>query len=189
MRAIGTSNASTTPRLISSEASVGEPHRVGLIEVDQDLDHARSLWRVQRVRWGVMLLIMVGAALGLFGHGPLADAQARAEGLTLVYDRFARHGATSSLEAEVEPQALRGDTLTLWMTRSYLDRAELESVIPEPERVGARGDVVVFTFVMTDRSRPTRITFNLRPDAYGSEHVRAGIEGGESVSFRQFIYP
>ena len=168
---------------------MGEPHRVGLIEVDQDLDHARSLWRVQRFGWVVMLLIVIGAALGLFGHGPLADGQARAEGLTLNYDRFARHGATSSLEAEIEPQALRGDTLTLWMTRKYLEGAELESVIPEPARVATRGDLVVFTFMTAERSRPTRITFKLRPDEYWSEHARAGIDGGESVSFRQFIYP
>jgi hypothetical protein len=171
------------------EAFVGEPHRVGLIEVDQDLEHARWLWRVQRLGWAVMLLIVIGAALGVFGHGPLADGQARAAGLTLNYDRFARHGATSSLEAEVEPPALRGDTVSLWLTRSYLDGVELESVIPEPERMATRGDLVVFTFVTAERSGPTRITFTLRPDEYWSEHARAGIEGGESVAFRQFIYP
>ena len=168
---------------------MGEPRRVGLIEVDQDLDHVRSLWRVQRVGWVGMLLILLGAALGLFGHGPLADGQVQAESLTVDYDRFARHGATSSLDAQIEPQALRADTLTLWLTRSYLERAELESVVPEPERVADRGDVVVFTFLTADRSRPMRVTFNLRPDEYGSEHARAGIDGGESVSFRQFIYP
>ena len=168
---------------------MGEPHRVGLIEVDQDLDHARSLWRVQRLGWLGMLLIVGAATLGLFGHGPLADGQARAESLTLDYARFARHGATSSLEAVVQPQALRGDTLRLWIARSYLDGVELESVIPEPERVATRDDVVVFTFVTAQRSQPTRITFNLRPDQYWSEHARAGIEGGESVTFRQFIYP
>ncbi len=168
---------------------MGEPHRVGLIEVDQDLDHARSLWRVQRVGWVVMLLIVIGASLGLFGHGPLADGQARAEGLTLDYDRFARHGATSSLRAEIEPRALRGDTLTLWMTREYLEGIEIESVIPEPARVVTRGDLVLFTFMTAERSQPARITFNLRPDEYWSEHARAGIAGGEGVSFRQFIYP
>lgn len=168
---------------------MGEPHRVGLIEVDQDLDHARSLWRVQRVGWAVILLIVIGATLGLFGHGPLADGQARAEGLTLEYERFARHGAASSLRAEIQPQALRGDTLTLWMTRNYLERAELESILPEPERVVTRGDLVVFTFMIAERSRPTRITFNLRPDEYWSARARAGIDGGGSVVFRQFIYP
>ena len=168
---------------------MGEPHRVGSIEVDQDLDHARSLWRVQRVGWVVILLIVIGATLGLFGHGPLADGQARAEGLTLDYERFARHGATSSLQAEIHPQALRGDTLTLWMTRSYLEGAELESILPEPARVVIRGDLVVFTFMKAGPSRPTRITFNLRPDKYWSAHGRAGIDAGGSVVFRQFIYP
>jgi hypothetical protein len=168
---------------------VGEPHRVGLIEVDQDLDHARSLWRVQRAGWVVMLLIVIGAVLGLFGHGPLAEGQARTDGLTVDYDRFARHGATSSLRAEAGPETLRGDTLKLWMTRDYLDGVAIESVIPEPQRVETRGDLVLFTFMTAERSQPTRITFNMRPDEYWSEHARAGIDGGGSVCFRQFVYP
>jgi hypothetical protein len=168
---------------------VGEPHRVGLIEVDQDLDHARSLWRVQRAGWVVMLLIVLGAVLGLFGHGPLAEGQARTGGFIMDYDRFARHGATSSLQAEASPQTLRGDTLKLWLTRDYLDGVEIESVIPEPERVETRGDVVLFTFMTAERSQSTRVTFNMRPDEYWSQPARAGIDGGASVSFRQFIYP
>ena len=168
---------------------MGEPHRVGLIEVDQDLGHARSLWRVQRAGGVIMLLIVLGAILGLFGHGPLANGQVRTDGLTVDYDRFARHGATSSLRAEAAPRLLRGDTLKLWLTRKYLDGLEIESVIPEPERVETRGDLVLFTFMTADRSAPTRITFNMRPDEYWSERARAGIDGGGSVSFRQFIYP
>ena len=168
---------------------MSDPKRIGSIEVDQDLDHARRLWRVQRVGWVVMLLIVLAATLGVFGHGPLAGAQAHTSSLTVDYDRFARHGAMTSLEAEVAPTALRGDTAKLWLSREYLEGVALESVIPEPDRVDTRGDVVLFTFMTTDRSRPVRITFNVRPDAYGSEPARAGIDGGDSVSFRQFIYP
>src|SRR5688500_11374240 len=74
----------------TSEADVSEPKRVGAIEVDQDLDHVRSLWRVQRVGWVIMLLLVIGGLLGLFGKGPLAEHQVQTNGLTLDYDRFAR---------------------------------------------------------------------------------------------------
>lgn len=168
---------------------MSEPKRVGSIEVDQDLDHVRSLWRVQRIGWVIMLLLVIGGLLGLFGNGPLAESQAQADGLTLDYDRFARHGAMSELRAEVGPQAIRGDTLKLWMTRGYLDGVALETVVPEPESVETRGDLVLFTFATADRSQPTHVTFNVRPEEYWSQGARAGIEGGASVSFRQFIYP
>jgi hypothetical protein len=168
---------------------VSEPKRVGAIEIDQDLDHARSLWRVQRIGWLLMLLFVIGGVLGLFGKGPLAADQARAPGLTLDYDRFTRHGAISAIRAEVGPEAIQGDSLQLWMTRGYIDAIELESIVPEPASVETRGDLVVFTFAAGERSQPTHVTFNVRPEGYGSEDARAGIEGGGSVSFRQFIYP
>lgn len=168
---------------------MAEPKRVGAIEVDQNLDHARSLWRVQRVGWVIMLLVVIGGLLGLFGNGPLAEDHARTEGLTLDYDRFARHGAASSLRADVGPPAVRGDTLKLWFTRDFIDGLEIESVVPEPERVETRGDRVVFAFTHTEPSGPARVTFNVRPHGYWTQRARAGIDGGGSVSFRQFIYP
>ncbi|HJU67539.1 MAG TPA: hypothetical protein VJ650_04755 [Gemmatimonadaceae bacterium] len=168
---------------------MSEPKRVGTIEVDQDLDHARSLWRVQRIGWLLMLLLIVGGVLGLFGNGPLAEDRAQAGALTFDYDRFARHGALSELRAEVGPRALQSDTLKLWMTRSYLEAVELESIVPEPESVETRGDLVVFQFATAERSQPTQITFSVRPARYWSHGARAGIDGGGSVSFRQFIYP
>lgn len=168
---------------------MAEPNRVGAIEVDQNLDHARSLWRVQRVGWVIMLLIVIGGLLGLFGNGPLAEDRARAEGLTLDYDRFARHGAASSLRVEVRPEAVRGDTLKLWITRDFIDGLKLESVVPEPASVETRGDLLVFAFAHPEPPGPTRITFNVRPDEYWTQRARAGIDGGGSLSFRQLIYP
>jgi hypothetical protein len=162
---------------------------VGSIEVDQDLDHARVLWRVQRIGWAAMALVILAGLLGLLGsQGPLTRAQASTTGLSIDYDRFARHGATSSLVAEVEP-APQSDTATLWLAREYLDGVEIESVIPDPERTETRDDVVLFTFMAKDRSRPARITFNVRPGQYWSEEIRVGVDGGGSLSVRQFIYP
>lgn len=175
--------------LSGEEGIVAEPKRVGSIEVDQDLDHVRRLWRVQRIGWGVMSLVVLAGLLGLFGRGPLADGHAQASGLTIDYERFARHGATSVLEAEVEPQAQRGDSVKLWVSRDYLDGVELERVIPEPGSVETRENLVLFSFATADRSRPTRITLHMRPQAHWSREVRAGIDGGSALSFRQFIYP
>jgi hypothetical protein len=59
----------------------------------------------------------------------------------------------------------------------------------QPESVETRGDLVLFTFAIGERAQPTHVTFNVRPDEYWSQDARAGIEGGGSVSFRQFIYP
>lgn len=168
---------------------MGKPKQVGAIEIDQDLDHARTLWPVQRAGWVVMLLLAIAGLLGVFGNGPLASARAGTAGLTLEYDRFARHGARSALYADIEPTAVRGNTVKLWISQGYLEELEVESVLPEPESVESRGDVLLYTFVTADRSRPTRITLNVRPEGYWSQRASAGVEGGGAVSFRQFIYP
>ena len=42
---------------VTQGGCVGKPKQVGAIEIDQDLDHARTLWPVQRAGWVVMLLL------------------------------------------------------------------------------------------------------------------------------------
>jgi hypothetical protein len=166
-----------------------ESARGGTIEIDEDLDHARAMWRVQRAGWLVMLLIVAAAVAGLFGDGPVAHARVGDDALRVEYDRFARHGQQTKLRAEVAPVARRGDTVRLWVDREFLQGVEVEAVTPEPASTEARADALWFTFLAPDSSRPTVITLRIRPDEYWSRRGRAGLEQGSSVAFRQFVYP
>ena len=161
----------------------------GGLEFDQDLGHARTLWRVQRAGWAVMALIILGALLGVFGRGPLAHASAESGALRVEYDRIARHGSSSRLRAEVAPAVRRGDTIRVWVDRAFLEGVEIEAVTPEPVQVETRGDALWFTFLAPDSVRTALISLQLRPDDFGSRRGRVGVEGGGAVAFRQLVLP
>jgi hypothetical protein len=59
-------------------------------EIDQDLEFQRRIWKLQRVAWAVMALVVLAAVLGLLGPGVLgmATAGGRSSPLWLEYDHF-----------------------------------------------------------------------------------------------------
>ena len=159
---------------------------VGDLQIDQDLAHARSNWRFQRVGWGVMALLAFAALAGLFGDGPLAKAQARSPGLQLDYDRFARHGAATKLELQVHPTQAEA---RVWVERRFIEGHELRRITPEPDRMTTAGDSLWLTFAAVTPSRPLTITFDLQPIAMWQRHGSIGMEAGPSLEFTQFVYP
>lgn len=56
------------------ERTRGEVHRVGDLEIEEDLDHQRRCWKLERASWAVMALVLLAAMAGLFGSGPLSWA-------------------------------------------------------------------------------------------------------------------
>jgi len=78
---------------IRSEASImARTKKVGDLQINEDMEFQRRSWIVQRVGWLVFALVILLAALGLFGDGILSDAKAGQEegALWLEYPRFKR---------------------------------------------------------------------------------------------------
>lgn len=55
--------------------------RVGELEIEEDLDFQRRMWRLQQIGWALLVLVVVAALLGLFGKGPLSRAVASRVGV------------------------------------------------------------------------------------------------------------
>jgi uncharacterized protein YndB with AHSA1/START domain len=53
-----------------------------------------------------------------------------------------------------------------------------------PERL-----VYIFNAKEGSEDRPTEVTFELEPDEMGTLAGRVGLDGGESQTFEQFVYP
>ena len=161
-------------------------NQVGDLEIDQDLSHARSTWRFQRVGWVVMLLIVLAALAGLFGDGPLAKARVSVPGLQLDFERFARHAATTQLRVQVHPTQSEA---RLWISRSFIEGHEIQGITPEPDQMTTAGDSLWLTFPVAQPSREMTITFDLQPIAMWGRQGSIGLEAGPSLEFTQFIYP
>jgi hypothetical protein len=162
----------------------------GGIELDQDLSYQRKTWKVERVGWAVMALLVGLALLGFLGSGPFSQARRSDESgrLSLVYERLSRHQTSTPLTIEVRGDAVAG-SLALFVDREFLAGAELEQTLPQPDHVRIAGDRLVFSFRAERASVPVVIVFRLRPVTMGLRHGRLGVEGVGSLDFDQWVFP
>jgi hypothetical protein len=165
--------------------------RVGELEVGQDLAFQRWEWRVQRIAWVFLLLVLVAAAGGLFGHGPIAHATVGGpdDPIRVRHDRLDRKRAATELKIEVAPGTARGGQVRVWVSRDYLDRIEIRDISPEPAESEAGANRIVYTFSVADESQPTIVSFAFEHQKVGRARGEIGLVDGASVAFSQFVYP
>jgi hypothetical protein len=168
---------------------MGKVPRVGSLEIEQDLAYQRWEWVFERVAWVALALAVLAALLGLLGGGgPLSSATAETPdgSLTLRHERYPRNHAATVLKLAANPS--REGELRLWFDRDYLDAFEVQTVTPPPDRVELGRDRVVFVF-RSGGDGPVRVTLHLEPQRLGRVAGRLGVDGGEALSFSQFVYP
>jgi hypothetical protein len=138
-----------------------------------------------------MGFVIVAALLGLFGSGPLSKATSQSGGaaLTVDYHRFDRFQSPSTIEVLLGAEAIQGDEAQIWIESSYLDRVQIEDILPEPDSVEAGSDRYVFTFAITGDSASANVTFHIRSEEPGFHSAEIGIVDGSSIRLRQLIYP
>jgi hypothetical protein len=151
------------------------------MEVNADIEFQRRAWTVQRVGWLVIAAIIVGALLGIFGDGPLSRAAVERDGLRLEYERFARLQQSTRLLVELTKTG-PGE---IAFNRGYLESFRIEQITPEPREVETSGEWLVYRF---GGSGTSTVIFHLLPEKFGSA-AGAARAYGNSLAFRQFIYP
>src|SRR5690606_26776772 len=65
----------------------GSGDQIGVAEARPEavMRHHRAAWRLERVAWGVMALLLLATLLGAFGGGPLSHARSSAGPASLEY--------------------------------------------------------------------------------------------------------
>lgn len=162
------------------------------LEMDDEMEFQQRSWKVQRVSWLVMLLVVVAAALGLFGNGPLANATAGSKGspLYIEYSRFVRQYAPQALAIEVSGAGITPDsTADVWLDRHWLAANDITSITPEPQTSWNDGDRTYYRFRMAPDARGSLFTIFMNNKAVGRRTGRVGMRAGPEYSFSQFAYP
>lgn len=164
--------------------------QIGSLQVDQDLTYQKRTWTAERIGWGLMLLLVLAGASGLFGGGPLSQATAGQQGdaLWVEHPRFARLKAPTELRLHLGAESVSGDTVRVWLDQRYLDSARVDQVSPEPDQVVVGADRLEYVFA-TASGQPLTLTFFLEPEHVGRHVGRIGIEDGPTVEFSQIIWP
>lgn len=163
-----------------------ELKQVGDIEVASDLDFQKREWRLQRVGWLGLLLLVLGGAGGAFGRGPLASAEAKAadNSFQLRYHKLVRHLAPEHLEIKINQPV--DDTIGLWFDAEFLSRVNVEDMVPEPIATSTGQGRVTYYFAVKAGGQ---ILVEYEPDRIGAQSGSLGVENGASLRIRQFVYP
>jgi hypothetical protein len=159
------------------------PAPSGQFQIDEDLKFQRREWKIQRVGWVTMALVIIAALLGVFGAGPLSSATIEREGLRLEHERFGRLQRDTELRFTI---AGTGGPVLLLIGSEYLDRVMIERITPEPGKVEAVSDGVVFQFVLQG---PAAVTFHLTPKKFGLASGKVRLGQAAPITLTQFIYP
>jgi hypothetical protein len=155
----------------------------GTLEIEEDLDFQRKEWTFQRVGVTLLFLFVIGALLGLTGMGGLfarGEASDASGAVHVEYERFVRRGSSSRITAHFHstPGAVR-----FWVGTSYLERVDIDSVVPEPENVSVEANRHVY--VIRAGSPDVSVTVNVKHGQAGTLHGEIGLVDGPSVRFSQ----
>jgi hypothetical protein len=159
------------------------------IEIDEDLEFQQRYWKVQRIGWAALALLLVLAGLGLFGEGLLSRASAREGGLTVEYSRFAREDAPMLIVVRVPAAAVQTGGVRLSFNADYISKLSLQRITPRPQAVEAAADQVTFHFLADPGQGVLTFSFEAKPRQPGRNSVRVAVEGVSSIGFWQLVYP
>ncbi|MGW7774019.1 hypothetical protein ACTWM0_13825 [Pseudomonas machongensis] len=156
--------------------------------VQEDMSMQKRVWRFERVGWYVLVIIVLLALAGLFGNGPLSDAEVVSpDGRVKVeYQRLSRSGTTDNLYITVRGEP--GQPVEIELEGSLLRAASIETMQPEPKRSMSHGPALLLQ-LGTHKDGVATLYLTLRSDHVGTLEgvVRAGPRS--AVHFSTFLYP
>lgn len=158
---------------------------------DAVMPHHRAAWRVERVAWTCIGLLLLATLLGVFGGGPLSHARSgSARAVELDYERLMRAAAPAEYRLRIQPGLAADGRVAVRIDQSLVDMMQLDSVVPEPEAVTAGAGYTEFAFRMAaDRRAPAQVTFHFQPATFGRFDGELAVAGAPPLAVSHFVYP
>ena len=161
------------------------------LDLDEDVEFHRRERVMRRVGTVALCAFLLAAFAGLFGSGPLSNAEARSSDASVVahYERFARNRASTTLRFEVRSSATAtAPPVQLALNGSFATGIQIEEILPRPLRVAAAADRYVFEFATLAPDSTSGIVIRYRPESLGPLLVVVSLAGSQ-LRFRQFVFP
>lgn len=152
------------------------------LDLEDEIRLHETGWAIQRIGWVIILLLLVAAALGIFGTGMLSQTQVDQTGHTIIFEKFARYEAPMQLTVHAKS---KNNNIEIRLPEIYFESIELDKIVPEPHETDLAQGNVVFTFQSKDRSA---IKFYLTPEKTGQVKVHIQVNESDFI-ITHFIYP
>ncbi len=153
------------------------------LQLDEYLPQQIKGWKVQSVGLIFIFALMSSAAIGLFGDGVISTRKISQGQATIQYDRFYR--VEARMELKVEAINRENDNVVVIIPNTYLQRFNVEAIVPEPAANKAENGHVKYLF---EGSGPMAITFYLIPEKAGPANGQLRVNE-EEFMVNHFIYP
>ncbi|HEX5549962.1 MAG TPA: hypothetical protein VFX36_03960 [Nitrospira sp.] len=144
--------------------------------------------------WWAIAAILLAAAGGLFGHGPLSqtllevsDPNEPARGMVLHYERFGRAHSESQILLSRPAWPHNGGTFSLWLSSDYLTHVEIVGITPEPATQEQVSNGVRYHFRLQDG--PQTVVLRIKPEVPGRLSCSFRFNDGPPTTFHQWLFP
>jgi hypothetical protein len=160
------------------------------IEDANDIAHARREWRIERIGYALMTVVLLGAFGGFLGSGPASHAAAESPdgALRVEYARFERREAPSVLRIRMRPPGRDAGGVGFWIEREWAAGVQIESMDPEPQRRLLTADRMTYEFAAAT-GEDLLVVVRYKADEAGWKRARVGLAGGPEIQLTQLVYP
>lgn len=164
---------------------------IGDLQINEDIAFQEKEWTAQRVGWAAMILIVLLAAAGLFGHGPISWTSAATDDgdLEVSFERFGRRGGSQAVTITAAASAATSSSWEIDVSRDYTGAVQINSVTPQPDSVETIQGALRYTFPQAEPGADLEVTLSITPDTLWGASGDIRLAGGEPVTVRQFFFP
>lgn len=154
----------------------------------EDMTRQQRAWRLERVGWYGLLVLVALTLLGLFSKGPLSSVTATSEDGTLnvEYERFSRNGAQDDMVITAKGQP--GQLLQVTLGAGLLGGVTVEGLQPQSGPAYSRGKDLVIP-LRADANGEATLYLSLRSNGVWLYRSEVSLSTGAHVAVPKFIYP
>lgn len=159
--------------------------KYGSLEIDEDFPHHKSAWKVKRVGWAILFILVVLALAGYTGGGLSSDRTVTNAQISVTYQRIARR--SSEVPFKILIPSEEADTIKVQFTSDYLSDMVVKNINPMPVLTSS-GQGIFNYYFKNARMGQTQLVFYLKPEKFGSFHFNVRVNDSE-LSLNQLILP
>lgn len=153
------------------------------LEINEELELHEKGWKIQRIGWIFIFLLVALGAFGFFGDGLASKTTKTHTQANIQYDRFYRREAR--MEMKVDLLQSTNTPVDIAFPNNYIKNFRLESILPEPANIKVENNQVHYFF---DGNGSMNIIFYLIPQKAGNISGTIRINENQ-FPITHFIYP
>lgn len=157
--------------------------------VKEDMPWQRLEWRIQRVGYALLVLIVIAGACGAFSKGFLSDQQVSSSDgrMQVDYERFGR--LDSNMDMNLHLHQLKGDYYQITMSGEQLDELQIQTLQPQPDEAWSDAHTLILRWLRRAGQQDATIWLSAQPQNYGRFTFTLQLDDSSQVKLTSLVYP